>query len=223
MLSFSEVAAIERPQFYTEWVLFEDEPQEDFPRRFDFGGRRSAMTMPPRVVKLSTAQVIQSLRIKSQVPEVEVVTKVSAKEKKNAELITEDKKAEQKNDKKKYPARKKVKRKKRRQREKAANLFDQLREEQEIAEAKNQKSGDQRQREYLERLAKKESERGQQTQQMVEFQHPEKGLFSEWNSWFVSLSYRGLQAEQHVLRSLEDTDLYLPYSSSSNPDRKEFS
>ena len=61
-------------------------------RRFDPGGRRSSMTTSPRVVKLSTAQVRQPLRMKSQAPEVEVVTKVSAKEKKNVEPITEDKK-----------------------------------------------------------------------------------------------------------------------------------
>ena len=67
------------------------------------------MTTPPKVVKLSTSQVRQLLRMKSQAPEVEVVTKVSAKEKKNAEPITEDKKAEQKNDEKKSPTRKKVK------------------------------------------------------------------------------------------------------------------
>ena len=81
---------------------------------------------------------------------------------------------------------------KRQQREKEADLSDQLREEQEIAEANKQESGDHRQHEYLERLAKKENGRGQQTQQMVEFQHADKGLFSEWNSWFVSLSHRRL-------------------------------
>ena len=116
--------------------MSEDEPLEGMLRRFDPGGRRSAMTTSPRVVKISTAQVRQWLRMKSQVPEVEVVTKVSAKEKKNTEPITEDKKAEQKNDEKKSPTRKKVKMKKRRQREKEADLSDQLREEQEIAEAK---------------------------------------------------------------------------------------
>ena len=67
------------------------------------------MTTSPRVVKLSTAQVRQSLRMKSQFPELEVVTKVSTKEKKNAEPITEDKKAEQKNDEKNSPVGKKVK------------------------------------------------------------------------------------------------------------------
>ena len=74
--------------------MFEDEPLEDMLRRFDPGGRRFAMTTPSRVVKLSTSQVQQPPRMKSQAPEVEVVTKVSANEKKNAELITEDKKAE---------------------------------------------------------------------------------------------------------------------------------
>ena len=93
------------------------------------------------------------------------------------------------------PSRKKVKIKKRRQWEKAVDLSDQLREEQEIAEANKQESGDHRQHEYLERLAKKENGRGQQTQQMVEFQHADKGLLSERNSWFVSFSHRGLQAE----------------------------
>ena len=81
------------PTICTNVDLFEDEPLEGMLRRFDPGGRRSAMTTSPRVVKLSTAQVRQPLRMKSQAPEVEVVTKVSAKEKKNAELITEDKKA----------------------------------------------------------------------------------------------------------------------------------
>ena len=85
------------------------------------------MTAPPKVVKLETAQVRQSLRMKSQAPEVEVVTKFSTKEKKNAEPITEDKKVEQKNDEKKSPARRKVKMRKRKQREKIADLSDQLR------------------------------------------------------------------------------------------------
>ena len=76
-------------------------------RRFDPGpgDRRSTMMTSPRVVKLSTAQVRQSLGMKSQAPEVEVVTKFSSKENNNAEPITKDKKAEQKNDEKKSPAR----------------------------------------------------------------------------------------------------------------------
>ena len=112
--------------------MFEDEPLEGMLRRFDPSGRRSSMTTSPRVVKLSTTQVRQSLRMKTQAPEVEVVTKVSAKEKKNVELITEDKKAEQKNDEKKSPARRKVKMRKRKQREKIADLSDQLRKARKI-------------------------------------------------------------------------------------------
>ena len=107
-------------------------------RRFDPGDRRSAMTTSPRDEKLSTAQVRQSLRMKSQAPEVEVVTKVSAKEKKNAEPITEDKKAEQKTDEKKSPATRKVKIRKRKQREKVADPSDQLTEEQNIPKVKIQ-------------------------------------------------------------------------------------
>ena len=80
--------------------------------------------------------------MKSQVPEVEVVTKVSTKEKKNVNPITEDKKAEQKNDEKKSPARKKVKMRKIKQRERVVDLSDQLRKAQEIAEATKQKSDD---------------------------------------------------------------------------------
>ena len=107
--------------------------------------------------------------MKSQALEVEVVTKVSAKEKKNAEPITEDKKAEQKNDEKKSPARRKVKMRKIKQREKVADLSNQLREAQEIAEATKRKSDDQRQHVYLEHLEEKKNGRGQQTQQTVEF------------------------------------------------------
>ena len=103
-------------------------------RHFDPGpgNRISAMTTSPRVVKLSTSQVRQSLGMKSQAPEVEVVTKGSAKEKKNAEPTTEDKKAEQKTDEKKSPATRKVKIRKRKQREKVADPFDQLTNEQHL-------------------------------------------------------------------------------------------
>ena len=133
--------------------------------------------------------------MKSQVPEVEVVTKFSAKEKNNAELITKDKKAEQKNDEKKSPTRWKVKMRKRKQREKVADLSDQLRKAPKIAEATQQKSDDQRQHVYLEHLEEKRSGRRQQTQQSVEFLEAGKGLFSERNSWFVSLSYTRLQTK----------------------------
>ena len=72
---------------------------------------------------------------------------------------------------------------KRRQREKEDDLSHHLREEQEIAEAKKRKYGDHRQHEHPERFEKKR-ERGKQTKQ-AELQHTDKGLFSEWNSWFV--------------------------------------
>ena len=88
--------------------------------------------------------------------------------------------------------RKKVKMRKRKQREKVVDLSDQLREAQEISEATKRKSDDQKQHVYLEHLEEKKSGRGQQTQQTVEFQHADKGLFLERNSWFVSLSCRGL-------------------------------
>ena len=96
----------------------------------------SAMMMLPKVVELGTSQVRQLPRMRSQSQDVEDIIKVSAEEKKKDEPITEDKKAEQRNDEKKSPARKKVKMRKRKQREKAADLSDQLREEQEIVEAK---------------------------------------------------------------------------------------
>ena len=119
-----------------------------------------------------------------QLQDVEDVIKVSAKEKKKDGSITEDKKAKQKNDEKKSPTRKKVKMRKRRQREKAADLTDQLREEQEIAKENKQQSTDHRHQDCLERFAEKKSERGKQTKQ-VELQNADKGLFLEWNSWFV--------------------------------------
>ena len=163
-------------------------------RRFDPGDHRSAMTTSPRDVKLSTAQVRQSLRMKSQAPEVEVVTKVSAKEKKNAEPITEDKKAEQKNE-KKSPVRKKVKIRKRKQREKVTDLSDQLRETRKIPEVLKQKPEDQRQHLDLEHFKEKRSGRRLQTQRRGDFQNEDKGLFSDWSSWFAPLPYTRLQTE----------------------------
>ena len=82
--------------------------------------------------------------MRSQAQDVEYVIKFSAEEKKKDEPITEDKKVERWNDEKKSPARKKLKMRKRKQWEKAANLSDQLKEEQEIAEVKKRKSRDQR-------------------------------------------------------------------------------
>ena len=104
----------------------------------------SAMMMPPRVVKLGISQVRQFPRMRNQVQDVEDVIKISAKEKKKSEPITEDKKAERRNDEKKSPARKKVKMRKRKPLEKEDDLSHQIREEQETAEAKKRKSGDQR-------------------------------------------------------------------------------
>ena len=84
----------------------------------------SAMTTLPRVMKLGISQVRQFPRLRNQAQDVEYVIKISAKEKKNAEPITEDKKVEQKNDENKSPVRKKVKMRKRQLREKEANLSD---------------------------------------------------------------------------------------------------
>ena len=174
------------------------------------GDRRSAMTTSPRVVKLSTAQVRQPLKMKSQAPEVEFVTKVSAKEKKNAEPITEDKKAARKNDEKKSPAGQKVKMRKRKQREKVANLSDQLTKEQKLPKVKKQHMVviDQRQRACFERGAEQEKEkqhledprqpmdldhveekrsgRRLQTQRREDSQNKGKGLSSERSSWVAS-------------------------------------
>ena len=143
------------------------------------------MTTPPKVVKLETAQVRQSLRMKSQAPEV-VVTKVSAKEKKNAEPITEDKKAEHKNDEKKSPARRKVKMRKRKQREKIADLSDQLREARKTAEVLKQKPDGQRQHADMAHIEGKRSGRRLQAQQRGDFQNEDKGLFSERSPWVAS-------------------------------------
>ena len=71
-----------------------------------------------------------------------------------------------------------------------ADLSDQLRKAPKIAEATQQKFDDHRQHGYLEHLKEKRSGRGQQTQQSVEFLEAGKGLFSEWNSWFVYLSHK---------------------------------
>ena len=112
------------------------EPSEDIVQRFQCGGLVSAMMTLPRVSKVGTSQVRQPPRMRIQAQDVEDVIKISANEKKKDEPITEDKKAEQKNDEKKSPVRKKVKRKKRKQREKAVDISDHLREEQEISKVK---------------------------------------------------------------------------------------
>ena len=80
---------------------------------------------------------------------------------------------------------------KRKQWKKSADLSDQLREEQEIAEAKKQQMvvEGQRQRACLKRFVEQEKEKEQH------IQHADKGLFSEWNPWFVLCTYKGFQAE----------------------------
>ena len=83
---------------------------------------------------------------------------------------------------------------KRRKWEKEDDLSDQLSEEQEIVEAKKRKYEDHRQREFLERFVEKKREREKQIKQ-AEIQHADKGLFSEWNSWFVQFSYETIQTE----------------------------
>ena len=112
VLVFPNFAAISHPEYCIEWVLSEEEPLEDIVRRFQSGGLHSTMITPPKVVKLGTSQVRQPPRMQIQAQDVEDVIKVLAIEKQKDELITEDKKAEQKNDEKKSPARKKVKMKK---------------------------------------------------------------------------------------------------------------
>ena len=87
----------------------------------------SAMTPPPRVVKLGASQVRQLPRMRSHAQDVEYVIKVSTEENKKGEPITEDKKAEQRNDEKKSTAMKKVKMRKRKQQGKVSDLSDQLR------------------------------------------------------------------------------------------------
>ena len=76
--------------------------------------------------------------MRSRVQDVEDVIKDSTEEKKKYEPITEVKKAEQRNDEKKYPAKKKVKMRKRRQREKEDDLSHHLRKEQEVPEVRNE-------------------------------------------------------------------------------------
>ena len=91
-----EFEATARLEYWAERILTEAEPIEvKLERTYWPCVRHDDAT---KVVKIETAQVRQTLRMKIQAPEVEVVTKVFAKEKKNAEPITEYKKAKQKND-----------------------------------------------------------------------------------------------------------------------------
>ena len=53
--SFPNFAAISSPEYCTEWFLSETKPLEDIVQIFQHGGLVSAMTMPPKVVKLGTS------------------------------------------------------------------------------------------------------------------------------------------------------------------------
>ena len=133
VLVFSNFVAISHPEYCTKWFLFETEPLEDIVQRFQRGGLASAMTTPPKVVKLGTSYVRQPPRMRIQAQDVEDVIKVFVVEKHKDEQITEDKKTEQKNDENKSLSRKKVKMRKRWKKEKEYDLSHHLREEQEIS------------------------------------------------------------------------------------------
>ena len=119
------------------------------------------MMTPPKVVKLEALKIKNPPWRKSPVRDAEGVIKSSAQEKKKDEPTTEDKKAERKNGEKKSPIRKKVKIRKRKQREKIADLSDQLTEEQKIPKVKKQHMVviDQRQCACLERVDEQEKEK----------------------------------------------------------------
>ena len=144
------------------------------------------MTTPPKVVKLEALKIKKPPWRKSPVRDAEGVIKSSAQEKKKDEPTTEDKKAERKNGEKKSPVGKKVKIRKRKQREKIANLSDQLRESRKIAEVLKQKPEGQREHVDLDHFEEKRSGRRLQTQRRGDFQNEDKGLFSERSSWVSS-------------------------------------
>ena len=66
MLVFPNFAAIAHPKYCVKWVLSEEEPLENIVRRFQSGGLVSAMTPPPKGVKIGTSQVRQPPRMRSQ-------------------------------------------------------------------------------------------------------------------------------------------------------------
>ena len=144
--------------------MSEKEPLEDIVRRFQHGGLESVMTMSPRVVKLGAPQVIQIPRMRTQAQIVEESrpeqrkrkTRRSLKKRKQRRRMMRRNIPTRRNMKRGVRKRwikikrKKVKMRKRRQCEKVDDLSDQLREEQEITEAKKQKYGGHRQREHPE-------------------------------------------------------------------------
>ena len=81
VLVFPIFAAITNPEYCTRRFMFEKEPLEDVVRRFQRGGLESAMTTPPKGVKIGTSQVRQLPRMRSQAQDIEYVIKVFATEK----------------------------------------------------------------------------------------------------------------------------------------------
>ena len=75
---------------------------------------------------------------------------------------------------------------KRKQREKIADLSDQLREVRKIAKVLKQKPEGQRQQADLAHIEEKRSGRRLQTQRRGDLQNEHKGLFSERSSWVAS-------------------------------------
>ena len=71
VLVFPNFAAIASPEYCTEWFLSEMEPLEYIVKRFQSGGLVSAMTTPPKGVKIGTSQVRQMPRMRSQAQIVE--------------------------------------------------------------------------------------------------------------------------------------------------------
>ena len=71
VLVFPNFAAIASSEHCTKLFLSETEPLEDIVQIFQRGGLVSAITMPPRVVKLGTSQVRQPPRMRSQAQIVE--------------------------------------------------------------------------------------------------------------------------------------------------------
>ena len=71
VLVFPNFAAIAHPKYCVKCVLSEEEPLENIVRRFQSGGLVSAMTTPPKGVKLGTSHVRQLPRMRSHTQIVE--------------------------------------------------------------------------------------------------------------------------------------------------------
>ena len=86
VLVFPKFAAIASSKYCTEWFLFETEPLEDIVQIFQRGGLVSAMTTPPKVVKLGTSQVRQPPRMRSQ---AQIVEESSPEQEEEVHMATE--------------------------------------------------------------------------------------------------------------------------------------